>query len=128
MFPCAPPLLVPPLALPPRHDVTKPRPGGGPAVAAVAGATAAVLLPTLGGLFALGVARAARLPERKARTLVIETMVKSPTLAYVLALRHFGARAAAVPAAAMVWLAALGAAAASAWQRVPVEDDTSEVG
>ena len=85
---------------------------------------AAVVLPALGGLVALAAARAARLPERAARTLTIETLVKSPTLAYVLAVKHFDAGAAAVPAAAMVSLAALGAGAASLWARaVPPAGD-----
>ena len=81
---------------------------------------AAVALPLAGGAVALALAKLARLPERVTRTLTIETMIKSPTLAYVLALRHFSPRAAAVPAAAMVWLAALGAATASMWRRVPL--------
>merc|ERR1711924_382959 len=88
---------------------------------------AAVALPLAGGAVALALAKLARLPERVTRTLTIETMIKSPTLAYVLALRHFSPRAAAVPAAAMVWLAALGAATASMWRRVPLPQ-TNDVG
>eukprot|EP00980_Cylindrotheca_fusiformis_P027051 scaffold18563_cov132-Cylindrotheca_fusiformis.AAC.7 len=53
--------------------------------------------------------------EASKRALVIETMSKSPTLAYVLACRHFGPWAASVPAAAMVTLAVLGAMVASLW-------------
>ena len=61
--------------------------------------------------------------ERAARTVTIETMVKSPTLAYVLASKHFGPGVAAAPAASMVWLAAVGAGVAIAWRRlVPLED------
>ena len=84
----------------------------------------AVLLPLLGGLAALGAGRACGLRERALRTITMESMVKSPTLAYVLALKHFGPGVAAAPAAAMVWLAVVGAAVATAWSRlVPVEEN-----
>ena len=55
--------------------------------------------------------------RRVARTITVETMVKSPTLAYVLALKHFGARVAYGPAAGMVWIAVVGALVATAWGR-----------
>eukprot|EP00578_Thalassiosira_sp_NH16_P032107 CAMPEP_0181079028 /NCGR_PEP_ID=MMETSP1071-20121207/1806_1 /TAXON_ID=35127 /ORGANISM="Thalassiosira sp., Strain NH16" /LENGTH=105 /DNA_ID=CAMNT_0023160393 /DNA_START=168 /DNA_END=482 /DNA_ORIENTATION=- len=48
--------------------------------------------------------------SRNQRTLVVETLSKSPTLAFVLAKQHFGDRAAAIPAAGMVSLAIVGAA------------------
>jgi BASS family bile acid:Na+ symporter len=47
--------------------------------------------------------------------LVVETLSKSPTLAYVLALKHFGRSAASIPAAGMVSLAVIGALVASLW-------------
>jgi BASS family bile acid:Na+ symporter len=53
--------------------------------------------------------------EASKRALVIETISESPSLAYVLACRHFESSAAAVPAAAMVTLAILGAMVASLW-------------
>ena len=82
-----------------------------------------VLLPVGGGAAALAVARLAKLDERAARTLTIETAIKSPTLAFVLARKHFGeAAVAAAPAASMVWLAGIGAVAASAWGRVAVPE------
>ena len=56
--------------------------------------------------------------EATKRALVIEVLSKSPTLAHVLALRHFGVAAAAIPAAAMVSLAVVGALVASLWQRL----------
>lgn len=60
------------------------------------------------------------------RALVIETLSKSPTLAYVLACRHFGSSAATVPAAAMVTLAILGALIASLWSIIsPIEEEKS---
>lgn len=76
-----------------------------------------VLLPLAGGFVAFAAARACRLRERAVRTLTLETLVKSPTLAYMLAQRHFEPGVAVVPAAAMVWLAALGATAATLWAR-----------
>ena len=79
--------------------------------------TGAVLLPLLAGAIALRLGRACGLAERGVRTLTMETMVKSPTLAYVLALRHFGPGVAAAPAASMVWLAAVGALTATVWRR-----------
>ena len=62
--------------------------------------------------------RAAGLGEREGRTVAIETLVKSPTLAFVLARTHLGEPAAGVAAAAMIWLAILGAAVASMWGRM----------
>ena len=76
----------------------------------------AVLLPLIAGAVALWLGRASGLNERGVRTLTMETMVKSPTLAYVLAMRHFGPAVAAAPAASMVWLAAVGAGVATAWR------------
>ena len=83
----------------------------------------ALLLPGLAGAVALCLSRVSGVGERAARTVTIETMVKSPTLAYVLASKHFGPGVAAAPAASMVWLAAVGAGVAVAWRRlVPLED------
>lgn len=89
--------------------------------------TGAVLLPLLAGAIALRLGRACGLAERGMRTLTMETMVKSPTLAYVLALRHFGPGVAAAPAASMVWLAAVGALTATVWRRsFAIADVSSE--
>jgi BASS family bile acid:Na+ symporter len=60
--------------------------------------------------------------EATKRALVIETLSKSPTLAYVLACQHFEPSAKAIPAAAMVTLAILGASIASLWSILaPIE-------
>ena len=78
-----------------------------------------VLLPLMGGAAALGVASflpQTILPEASKRALVIEVLSKSPTLAHVLALRHFGVAAASIPAVSMVSLALVGALVASTWQ------------
>ena len=85
-----------------------------------------ILLPILGGCIALQVASSRflvpkpreGLPEPSKRALVIEVLSKSPTLAHVLALRHFGVEAAAIPAISMVSLALVGALVASVWQSV----------
>ena len=49
------------------------------------------------------------------RTLVVETLSKSPMIAFVLAKRHFGKGAATIPAAGMVSLAVAGANISSLW-------------
>ena len=56
--------------------------------------------------------------ERTKRTLVVETLSKSPTLAYILALKHFDLSVALIPGAAMVTLAVVGALVASAWSMI----------
>lgn len=84
---------------------------------------ASLVLPLGGGLVAFVASKAARLPERSVRTVTIETTIKSPTLAFVLARKHFVDPAvAAAPAASMVWLAAIGAAIASAWGLFPAAE------
>ena len=77
---------------------------------AVTGAAAA-----LGACSVPGIGGGGGGPTR--RTLVVETLSKSPTLAYLLALRHFGddPSVARIPGAAMVTLAVVGALVASAW-------------
>ena len=49
------------------------------------------------------------------RTLVVETLSKSPMIVFVLAKRHFGKGAAAIPAAGMVSLAVAGATISLLW-------------
>ncbi|KAL9179326.1 hypothetical protein ACHAXT_008616 [Thalassiosira profunda] len=86
------------------------------------------LLPIAGGLVAWIVSYAnfgrsgLQMEEKSRRTLVIETLSKSPTLAYVLAKKHFGQHAAVIPASGMVSLAIVGAAVSSIWAAVdPIE-------
>jgi bile acid:Na+ symporter, BASS family len=76
------------------------------------------LLPILGGALAYGLARLflSNNDDAAIRTFVIEVLSKSPTLAHVLALRHFGVAAASIPAVSMVSLAMVGALVAAAWQ------------
>lgn len=94
---------------------------------------ASYLLPIVGGTIAWAVSflnpswrrqsgNTATMDETTRRTLVIETLSKSPTLAYVLAKKHFGEASAAIPAAGMVSLAIVGAAVSSIWALVdPIE-------
>jgi len=76
-----------------------------------------ILLPVSGGFLALCASFVLKLNEPSRRTLVIEVLSKSPTLSYVLALKHFGNSpvVAVVPAVAMVSLAVVGAGVASIW-------------
>jgi len=90
---------------------------------------ASYLLPILGGFASwaisslrFGGGTGLQMEETTRRTLVVETLSKSPTLAYVLAKKHFGAKAAAIPAAGMVSLAIVGAAISSLWAVIdPIE-------
>jgi BASS family bile acid:Na+ symporter len=81
---------------------------------------ASCLLPIIGGLCALIFTRVGpfhKMTSSSRRALVIETLSKSPTLAYVLALKHFN-DAAKIPAAGMVSLAMIGALVASIWSMI----------
>ena len=89
---------------------------------------ASYLLPIFGGISSWVISylklgqKSAGMEETSRRTLVVETLSKSPTLAFVLAKKHFGDKAAAIPACGMVSLAIVGAAIATVWQYVdPIE-------
>ena len=75
-------------------------------------------LGIFGGLAALGVAQLLNLEKSTKKTLVVETLSKSPTLAYLLSRKHFGIQSALIPGGAMVTLAVLGALVASVWSKV----------
>jgi len=76
------------------------------------------LLSVLGAIIAWCVTSALKMDEQTKKTLVVETLSKSPTLAYVLAMKHFDLSAASIPAAAMVTLAVIGALVASIWATI----------
>jgi BASS family bile acid:Na+ symporter len=76
------------------------------------------LLSVLGAIIASCVTTALKMDEQTRKTLVVETLSKSPTLAYVLAMKHFDLSAASIPAAAMVTLAVIGALVASIWATI----------
>jgi len=114
-------------------------------VGGAAGVLSAILIPSI--LLSLMGAVAAwcvtsipllHLDERTKKTLVMETLSKSPTLAYVLAIKHFntgtaGAASTAananaasmIPAAAMVTLAVIGALVASVWATISNRNNSS---
>jgi len=83
------------------------------------------LLPVFGCIIALLVLHLRKdlMNESSRRALVIETLSKSPTLAYVLARKHFGLSAALIPSApGMISLAVIGAVVACIWSAVaPIE-------
>jgi BASS family bile acid:Na+ symporter len=82
---------------------------------------AAVVLNIYGMLGGYGVASAFRMERRRRRTLAIEIGMQNAGLGTVLALAHFGARA-AMPAAIFVFVCIItGSMAAAVWQRRPVE-------
>ena len=90
---------------------------------------ASYLFPIVGGVTAwlvsflkIGQTTQHDLEESSRRTLVIETLSKSPTLAYVLAKKHFGQMSAAIPAFGMVSLAIVGAAFATLWSSIDSMD------
>ena len=83
-----------------------------------------ILLPLAGGAAALLVTQ--HLQPTQRRAVVIEVLSKSPTLAYVLARKHFSEAAASVPAAGMVTLAVVGAIVASLWSLIPLSSPVEE--
>eukprot|EP00562_Extubocellulus_spinifer_P027641 CAMPEP_0178638294 /NCGR_PEP_ID=MMETSP0698-20121128/14802_1 /TAXON_ID=265572 /ORGANISM="Extubocellulus spinifer, Strain CCMP396" /LENGTH=336 /DNA_ID=CAMNT_0020278449 /DNA_START=211 /DNA_END=1221 /DNA_ORIENTATION=+ len=78
-------------------------------------AACSILLPLAGGSLALLMACMLGMDEPSKRTLAVEVLSKSPTVAYVLALKHFNTATASVPSAGMISLAILGALVASIW-------------
>jgi len=95
--------------------------GGGAVVSAIL--MPSILLSIMGALAAWCVTSIPifHVDERTRKTIVMETLSKSPTLAYVLAIKHFDtgtAAASIIPAAAMVTLAVIGALLASIWATI----------
>lgn len=88
---------------------------GSLAVTQFSSIAASCLLPLVGGAIALAFTSRSTMSEKSKRALVIEIISKSPTLAYVLARKHFDSQSAVIPAASMVSLAIIGALVASAW-------------
>lgn len=86
--------------------------------------TGSYLLPLLGGFVSyLWLSVTSKSKSRSKRALVIETLSKSPTLAYVLAQKHFDSQTCAIPAMGMVSLAVIGSLVASLWSTLsPVEN------
>jgi bile acid:Na+ symporter, BASS family len=84
-----------------------------------------LLLHLLGGLAGYFVPRYFfDFGETSARTMAIETSMKSSAFAFLLAKLHFGDYAARIPAAvSVVWMALTGSVLAVIWRQIPVKDD-----
>ena len=62
--------------------------------------------------------------EKDARTMAIETSMKSSAFGFLLAKLHFAAYLARVPAAvSVVWMAVTGSALAVVWRYIPVKEE-----
>lgn len=81
-----------------------------------------LLLHLLGGLVGYILPRMTGFGETAARTMAIETSMKSSAFGFLLAKLHFGEYAARVPSAvSVVWMALTGSMLAVVWRYIPVE-------
>ena len=81
-----------------------------------------LLLHLLGGLVGYILPRLTGFGETSARTMAIETSMKSSAFGFLLAKLHFGDYAARVPSAvSVVWMALTGSLLAVVWRYIPVE-------
>lgn len=81
-----------------------------------------LLLHLLGGLVGYALPRLTGFGETTARTMAIETAMKSSAFGFLLAKLHFGDYAARVPSAvSVVWMALTGSMLAVIWRYIPVE-------
>lgn len=80
-----------------------------------------LLLHLLGGLVGYALPRLTGFGEVAARTMAIETSMKSSAFGFLLAKLHFGEYAARVPSAvSVVWMALTGSILAVIWRYIPV--------
>uniref|UniRef100_A0A6S9H6A7 Bile acid:sodium symporter n=1 Tax=Heterosigma akashiwo TaxID=2829 RepID=A0A6S9H6A7_HETAK len=83
-----------------------------------------IALHVLGGLVGYFVPKALQFDEVTARTMAIETSMKSSAFGFLLAKLHFAQYAARVPSAvSVVWMAVTGATMAVIWRFIPVKDE-----
>jgi BASS family bile acid:Na+ symporter len=81
-----------------------------------------MLIHLLGGLVGYILPRLTGFGETSARTMAIETSMKSSAFGFLLAKLHFGDYAARVPSAvSVVWMALIGSLLAVVWRYIPVE-------
>jgi bile acid:Na+ symporter, BASS family len=81
-----------------------------------------MLLHLVGGLVGYFLPRFTGFGEVSARTMAIETAMKSSAFGFLLAKLHFGDYAARVPSAvSVVWMALTGSLLAVVWRYIPVE-------
>ena len=83
-----------------------------------------VVLHAVGGVLGYGVARSLSMSEKVARTIAIETAMKSSGFAFILAAKHFAEEAVRVPAAvSVIWMSIVGSALAVFWRYRPIGED-----
>lgn len=81
-------------------------------------------LHLIGGLVGYFLPRLTGFDEVTARTMAIETSMKSSAFGFLLAKLHFGDYAARVPSAvSVVWMALIGSLLGVAWRFIPVKDE-----
>ena len=82
-----------------------------------------LLLHLIGGLVGYFLPKSMGFDETSARTMAIETSMKSSAFGFLLAKLHFGDYAARVPSAvSVVWMALTGSLLAVVWRYIPVND------
>lgn len=82
------------------------------------------LLHIIGGLVGYAVPKALGYDETSARTMAIETSMKSSAFGFLLAKLHFAQYAARVPSAvSVVWMALTGSIMAVMWRFIPINSD-----
>lgn len=80
-----------------------------------------MLLHLIGGLVGYALPRLTGFGEISARTMAIETSMKSSAFGFLLAKLHFGEYSARVPSAvSVVWMALTGSILAVIWRYIPV--------
>lgn len=84
-----------------------------------------LLLHLIGGLVGYFLPRVFGFGEISARTMAIETSMKSSAFGFLLAKLHFGDYAARIPSAvSVVWMALIGSLLAVIWRFIPVKDES----
>eukprot|EP00238_Polyblepharides_amylifera_P000867 CAMPEP_0196572606 /NCGR_PEP_ID=MMETSP1081-20130531/2616_1 /TAXON_ID=36882 /ORGANISM="Pyramimonas amylifera, Strain CCMP720" /LENGTH=268 /DNA_ID=CAMNT_0041889971 /DNA_START=519 /DNA_END=1325 /DNA_ORIENTATION=+ len=83
-----------------------------------------LLLHLVGGLAGYAMAKAAKYDEVVARTMAIETSMKSSAFGFLLASLHFSDYMVRVPAAvSVVWMAVVGSTLAVVWRFIPIKEN-----
>jgi BASS family bile acid:Na+ symporter len=86
-----------------------------------------LMLHLIGGLVGYFLPRITGFNEVEARTMAIETSMKSSAFGFLLAKLHFGQYAARIPSAvSVVWMALTGSILAVIWRYIPVKDGSDK--
>ena len=81
-----------------------------------------MLIHLVGGIVGYWLSRLMGFGETTARTMAIETSMKSSAFGFLLAKLHFGAEAVRVPSAvSVIWMALTGSTMAVVWRFIPVK-------